>query len=102
MDALETQLDVMLHRPEPAVGDDGFSEGVMRALPARRFARAKARRWTLGSAAATGGVLAVLFGAPLESAFSSVVVDGGYVASILAVLVVAIVAVPAVWAFYSE
>jgi hypothetical protein len=102
MDSLETQLDVMLHRPEPAIGDGGFSEDVMRALPARRFAGAKARRWTLGGAAVAGGLLAVLLGAPLENAFSSLILDGDSLAPILAVIFVAVVAAPTVWAFYSE
>jgi hypothetical protein len=47
MNCLDSRLDVMLHRPEHAVGDDGFSEGVMHALPARKFAGAKAGSlWT--------------------------------------------------------
>lgn len=102
MDPLETRLDVMLHRPEPAIGDDGFSEEVMRALPARKFSAAKARRWTLGSAALLGGLLAAALGAPLENAFDSLAWDGSYLASTLAVLFVALVAIPAVWAFHSE
>lgn len=102
MDTLDTQLNSVLRKPEPAIGDDGFSERVMQALPARRFAGAKARRWTLGSAAVAGGLLTALLGTPLENALGTVVPVGGDLLSALAVLFIAAVAVPAVWVFYAE
>jgi hypothetical protein len=102
MNSPDNRLDVILHRPDPAVGDDGFSEGVMHALPARKFAGAKAGRWTLGGAAVAGGLLAVLLGAPLENAFTSLFLDGGFLTSVLAVLFVGAVGISAAWAFLSE
>jgi hypothetical protein len=102
MDTSEARLESLLRTPEPAIGDDGFSESVMRALPARRFARAKARRWTLGGAAVAGGLASALLGGPLENAFSSLARGDSYFMSIAAVLFIAIVAVPVIWAFYTE
>ena len=102
MDSSDTQLEQALRRAQPAIGDDDFSESVMRALPRRRFAGAKARRWTLGGAAVAGGVLATLLGGPLASAFSSIDSGSGFAASVFAVLLIAVVAVPAAWVFYSE
>jgi hypothetical protein len=102
MDSMDARLETALRRPEPAIGDDGFSDAVMRTLPAKRFGGARAGRWTLGGAAAAGSVFASLFGAPLENAFSSLVWGGVDATSTIAVLFVAIVAVPVVWVFYSK
>jgi hypothetical protein len=98
MDSLNSQL----RRPEPVIGDDGFSERVMHALPPRRFRDAKKARWTLGAAAAAGGVLTALLGPPLGNAFGSLASGGSYALLIATVLFVAIVAVPTVWALCSE
>jgi hypothetical protein len=102
MDSLDTRLDVLLHRPGPAIADDGFSEGVMHSLPTRKLVRSSASRWTLGGGAVAGALIAALLGAPLESAFSVLAPGGSYVASLLAVLFVAVVAISAAWVSYSE
>jgi hypothetical protein len=102
MNSSDDRLEALLRKPEPAIGDDGFSESVMHALPARRFVGTRARRWTLGGAAVAGGVTTALLAAPLESAFGSLAAGDGYLMSIAAVVFIAIVAVPAVWAFFSE
>ena len=69
MDSLNTRLEAALGQREPAIGDDGFTETVMRALPRKRFAGAKARGWTLAGAAAAGGLATAVLSAPLENAF---------------------------------
>ena len=103
MKSLDTSLEAMLRKPETPVGDDGFSDRVMRALPRRARGGSNAGRWTLGGAAVAGGLLGALLGAPLQNAFGSLAIGGGSsIASVLAVIVVALVAVPTVWAFYSR
>lgn len=103
MDAKDAELEVALRKSEPSIGDDGFSESVMSVLPRRRLTRATARRLTLGGAAATGSILTSVLGAPLETAFSSLVLEGGYNLTILAaVAVIGIIAIPVAWALYSK
>jgi hypothetical protein len=97
----DARLEAALREPEPALEDDGFSDRVMGALPPKRFAGAKARRWTLALAAVSGGVLTLLLGAPLEKAFSSLAL-GSYATSIIALLFVTLIALPTVWAFHPE
>lgn len=106
MDTLQTRLDNALQAPERTIGDDGFSDAVMSRMPRRRLGGAKARRWTLGAAAAMGSFLASLLSAPLENAFSSLVLQSGYETMILTtsmtLIVVGVIAVPVVWALYSR
>jgi hypothetical protein len=101
MDSIDARLEAMLREPEPAIGNDGFTETVMTALRATRR-DATTGRWTLGAAVVAGSLLAALIGAPLDLAFVSLVPAGGYATSALTWLFVAFVAVPAVWVFYSE
>jgi hypothetical protein len=103
VDSLDTRLHVLLHRPEPTIADEGFSDSVLHALPAAKsVSRAKAGRWTLASAAAVGIFLSALIGAPLENAFSALAWAGGFAVSMATALFVAMIAVPAAWVFYSE
>jgi hypothetical protein len=103
MDARETQLEGALRRTEPAIGDDGFSDAVMSGLPRRRLSRTAARRLTLGGAAVAGSILTSVLGAPLETAFSALVLEGGYGLTVLAaVAIVSLIAVPVAWVFYSR
>jgi hypothetical protein len=103
MDAKDTQLEVALRESETAIGDDGFSDAVMGGLPARRLSRVAARRLTLGGAALVGSVLTSVLGAPLETAFSSLVLEGGYgLSGIAAVAVIGLLAIPVAWVFYSR
>lgn len=103
MEPTDAQLEVALQQSEPSIGDDGFSETVMAGLPRRRLSRATARRLTLGGAAAAGSVITSVLGAPLETAFSSFVLEGGLgMALIAAVAIISLIAVPVAWVFYSR
>lgn len=103
MDRQDSQIETALRASEPAIGDDGFSDAVMIALPRRRLGRTSARRLTLGGAAVAGSILTSVLGAPLETAFSSLVLEGGYGLSVLAAIaVVGIIAIPVAWVFYSR
>jgi len=102
-DRVDTEIEIALRRFEPAIGDDGFSETVMARLPQSHFSAAAKRRWTLGGAAALGGILTSVLGAPLETAFSTFVLQGGYGMAVLGVAcVVGLVAIPVAWALYSR
>lgn len=101
MDPKDAQLEVALRNAEPAIGDDGFSEAVIGSLPERRLSRTAARRLTLGGAALAGSVLTSVLGAPLGTAFSSLVLEGGYgVIMLAAIVVMAVITVPVAWVFY--
>jgi hypothetical protein len=106
MDSMDAQLEIALRTPEPAIGDDDFSETVLGELPGKRLGGTRARRWTLGAAAAAGSLLASLLSAPAETAFSSLVLEGGYemiaLTSLVTLLVAGAVAVPVAWTFYSR
>lgn len=103
MEAKDAQLEVALQKSEPAIGDDGFSEAVMGRLPGRRLSQATARRLTLGGAALAGSVLTSVLGAPLETAFTALVLEGGYAMTfVAAIAVVAAITVPVAWVFYSK
>ena len=101
MDSIDARLEAALAKREPAVGDDGFSDAVMIALPQRKLARAKAGRWGLGTGVAIGGGLTLLLGAPLDNAVPALASGPGSIA-ILATLIVAALCVPTAWAFYSR
>jgi hypothetical protein len=101
MDSIDARLEAALAKREPAVGDDGFSDAVMIALPRRKLARAKANRWGLSLAVAIGGGLTLLFGAPLDSAVPALASGAGPIAILVAVIVAALCA-PTAWAFYSR
>ncbi|MDX1561309.1 MAG: hypothetical protein R3305_00185 [Gammaproteobacteria bacterium] len=96
-------MDELLLQPEREIGDEGFSETVVGALPARRNLRVSARRWTLGGAADAGSLVTALLGAPIEAVFSSFALGGGAATTVAAALLVAtVVAVPVAWVFYSK
>lgn len=103
MDRKDAELEIALRQPEPAIGDDGFSDMFMTSLPGTKISNAAKRRWTLGGAAALGSVLTSVLGAPLETAFSSFVLEGAYgVTAIGVILLIGIIAVPVACAFYSR
>jgi len=99
MDFIDARLEAALAKREPAVGDDGFSDAVMIALPRRKLPPAKASRWRSGLAVAIGGGLTLLLGAPLDDAVPALASGAG---SVLATLIVAALYVPTAWAFYSR
>lgn len=103
MDAIDARLEAALREAEPAIGDDGFSEAVIGGMPRKRISNATARRFTLAGAAAVGSFLTSVLGAPVESAFSTFVLEGGYEMAVLALLaIVAVVAIPVAWVFSSK
>jgi hypothetical protein len=103
MDAKDARLEVALRESESAIGDDGFSDIVMSSLPRRRVSRTAARRLTLGGAAVAGSILTSVLGAPLETAFSSLVLEGGYgMTAIAAIVVAGLITIPVAWVFYSR
>lgn len=102
MDSIDARLEAMLREPEPAIGNDGFSETVMTAVRATKRGDGRTIRRTLTGAAVAGTVFTTLIASPLHGAFSSWVPGSDYAPSALAVLFVALVAIPAAWVFYSE
>jgi hypothetical protein len=101
MDSIDARLEAALAMREPAMGDDGFSDAVMIALPRRKLGRAEASRWGLGVAVAIGGGLTLVLGAPLDTAMRGLPFGAGSI-TILAAVIVAALCVPAAWAFYSR
>lgn len=103
MDAKDARLEVALRTAEPAISDDGFSDAVMSSIPERRLSRTTARRLTLGASALAGSLLTSMLGAPLETAFSALVLEGGYGLTMLAaVVIITALTVPVAWAFYAR
>jgi hypothetical protein len=102
VDSIDARLEAMLLEPEPAIGNDGFSETVMAAVRATKLCDARTTRWTLTGAIVAGTVITSLIAAPLNGAFSSWLPGSDYATSALAVLFVAFVAIAAAWVFYSE
>ena len=102
MSTIDSLLEAKLRSAEPEVADEGFSESVMLRLPAKQTSKAKARRWTLGAAAVAGSIATSILGAPLETAFSSLVLGTNYDATMITVLTLTVLAVPVAWVFYSK
>jgi hypothetical protein len=103
MGNMDVRIESALKRPEPSIGDGGFSETVMQRLPRRRISRTAARRLTLGGAAAAGSILTAALGAPIQTAFGTFMLEGGLpMATFVAMLIVSAIAVPVAWAFYSR
>ena len=103
MDKHDALIEAALRAPEPTIGDDGFTESLLDSMPARRLNQAAARRWTLGGAALAGSVLTSVIGAPLETALSSLVLEGGLnLTAIGSLVVIAILTIPVAWAVYSR
>ena len=101
MDSIDARLEAALAKREPAMGDDGFSDAVMIALPRRKLAPARASRRALGIGAAIGSSLTLLLGAPLDNAVPALASGAGSIAILTALVVVAL-CVPTAWAFYSR
>ena len=103
MDNLEARIDTALRRPKPELCDAGFSDQLMASLPRRRLRRSTARRLTLGGAALAGSVLTSVLGAPLETVFSSFVLEGSAGVATLAVIgLLGLIALPVAWVLYSR
>lgn len=103
MDRNDARIETALRAPEPTIGDDGFTQSVLDRLPARQFSQAAARRWTLGGAALAGSVLTSVIGAPLETAFSSLILGGSLnLAAVGNLIVIGVLAIPVAWAVYSR
>jgi hypothetical protein len=93
-------LEQVLRTREPEIADAGFSESVLRQLPARRSRRGRARRWTLAGAAGLGSLLTLLLAEPVEPMLRSVTVLPAPM--ITTVALVLIVSIPLAWILYSE
>jgi anti-sigma factor RsiW len=91
MDSFEARMDATLREAAPELADGGFSDRVLRALPRRRAAGARAARWTSLAAAAAGGLVVGTFGGFGEIAPPAV-----------AVLLAGLIAVPALWILCSD
>jgi hypothetical protein len=103
MESLDRRVEQALRAPETAIGDDGFSESVLRGLPRRRLSSAASRRWTLAAAAATGSLLTILLAPPVESAFGLARLSGSLQTLALAALVfAATVGIPLICVFHAE
>ena len=103
MDSKDARIEAALRAPEQAIGDDDFTQAVFERLPAKRFSQAAARRWTLGGAALAGSVLTSVIGAPLETAFSSLVLGGGVNLTAVGILfVIGMLAIPVAWTVFSR
>jgi hypothetical protein len=99
MHDLDSDLEQKLRAAEASIGDAGFSESVLRQLPAKR-SRSRARRWTLGGAAALGSLLTMLVAEPVEKMLGSLAIVPAPVITI--VVLVLIVSGSLVWIVRSE
>ena len=61
MDSIDARLEAMLREPEPAIGNDGFSETVMTAVRATKRGDGRTIRRTLTGAAVAGTVFSASF-----------------------------------------
>ena len=103
MDSLDKQLDKMLRKPEIAIGDDGFSENVLRGIPKQKINREKSRCWTLAGAAAIGSILTLLLAPPIEAVFRLFEVVSAHQLLTFAILfVITVTAVPLAMFLYSK
>jgi hypothetical protein len=102
MESIEHRLSVSLRHAE-AIGDAGFTDSVMRALPARRgLASRKARRTTLASAAVAGGAATAILGSPLDGAFSWLAQGNGSLTFVVAAVFATGLAATCFWVFWSD
>jgi hypothetical protein len=100
MHDVDPNLEHALRASEPAIVDSGFSENVLRQLPAKRRSRARARRWTLGGAAGLGSLLTMLLAEPVEKMLASLVIVPTPVITIIALIL--IVGASLAWIVRSE
>jgi hypothetical protein len=99
MHDIDPDLEQRLRAAESPIGDAGFSESVLRELPPRRR-RSRARRWTLGGAAALGSLLTMLVAEPVEKMLGSLAIVPAPIITI--VVLVLIVSGSLVWIVRSE
>jgi len=103
MDAIDERLDELLESAEPALGDDAFSDLVMRRLPRQRLGAGAARPLTLASAAAIGSLLTILLAPPINSAFGLASLPADQQTLVLAGgAFVVIVGLPLAWLYFAR
>jgi hypothetical protein len=103
MDGRNERLEELLSAAERPLADAGFTEGVMRSLPARRFGARRARQLTLTAAAAIGSALTLVLASPVETLLVGVVAPGGLAMELItAGAAVALFAGPIAWVIYAE
>lgn len=100
MSNADLDLDKLLRSPDPELPDSGFTESVLRRLPAKRRERMPMRRWTLASAAALGSLTTYLLAEPIEHALSSYAVLPAPVITIAALALLASLSIA--WILYTE
>jgi anti-sigma factor RsiW len=91
MDSFEARMEETLRGSAAELPDGGFTDRVLRALPRRRAAGARAARWTSLAAAAAGGLIVGTYGSL-----------GQIAPPVVAVLLAGLVAVPALWILCSD
>jgi hypothetical protein len=101
MGDIDLELEEQLRKREPSLGDAGFSDSLLRRLPARRRRPgAAARRWTLAGAAGMGSLLTILLAEPLEKLLASLVPIPAYAVTIAALVLM--ISVPLAWILQTE
>jgi hypothetical protein len=93
-------LEDLLRSSEPEMPDAGFSESVLKQLPAKQWKRIPARRWTLAGAAGLGSMTTWLLAEPIEQTLSAYAVLPAPLVTIAAMAL--IVSLPIAWVLYSE
>lgn len=101
MDELEANLVRMLKRSDARTGDEGFTESVMASLPRRRFAGARARRWTLAMAATGGALFTAVLAAPLDRAIDRIAPGTEAGMWLVVVFASVLVALPTLWSLWN-
>jgi hypothetical protein len=103
MDSIDKQLDELLRRSEIHLGDDGFTESVLKRLPKRKFSGGKSRYWTLASATALGSILTIILAPPIETAFGLFAILSAYqILMLAAFLFITVLAIPLAWYLYTR
>jgi hypothetical protein len=96
----DNELERILRASETEIADAPFSERVLAQLPAKRWRRVTARRWTLAGAAGLGSLVTYLVAEPLEQALSAYVLLPPPVVTITVLAL--IVSLPIAWILHSE
>ena len=96
----DPDLELRLQASEREIGDAGFTDSVLRQLPAKRPSRARARRWTLAGAAALGSLFTMLLAEPIEKMLGSLAIVPAPVITVAAIVL--IVSVSLAWIVRSE
>jgi hypothetical protein len=99
MGDVDLELQHRLQAREQSLGDAGFSDSVLRQLPARRRQLGTgARRWTLAGAAGMGSLLTILLAEPMEKLLAALAPVPAHAVTI-AVLIL-MISVPLAWIFH--